>query len=132
MGRKFTRKLKSGSCRRIAPCSWAFRRCSPADPAVRPSLHLGAHAAPPAVIRPEPVEGRSATRKRTRLGAAGVGGCKSVPLGATRKKTSVRTKWVAASVDTSRYRPRPDTRHPQESVPVTFKPHPVSKPGNEE
>src|SRR5207244_9636583 len=40
--------LKSGSCPRIAQCSWAFRRRGPADPAVRPALHPGAHAVSPA------------------------------------------------------------------------------------
>src|SRR5205807_5653588 len=40
--------IKSGSCPRIAQRSWAFRRRSPADPAVRPALHLGAHAVSPA------------------------------------------------------------------------------------
>src|SRR3989442_701394 len=40
--------LKGGSCPRIAQRSWAIRRRGPADPAVRPGLHLGAHAVPPA------------------------------------------------------------------------------------
>src|SRR5205823_15121645 len=46
-----TRCSVSGSCPRIAQRSWAFRRRSPADPAVRPALHLGAHAVPPARLR---------------------------------------------------------------------------------
>src|SRR5437899_12420423 len=37
-----------GSCPRIAQRSWAFCRRSPADPAVRPALRLGAHAVSPA------------------------------------------------------------------------------------
>src|SRR5213593_4358339 len=40
--------IQSGSCPRIAQRSWAFRRRGPADPAVRPALHLGAHAVSPA------------------------------------------------------------------------------------
>src|SRR5437899_9842677 len=48
--RRGTRCSLSGSCPRIAQRSWAFRRRSPADPAVRPALHLGAHAVSPARI----------------------------------------------------------------------------------
>src|SRR3989442_886870 len=40
--------VSGGSCPRIAQRSWAFRRRGPADPAVRPALHLGAHAVSPA------------------------------------------------------------------------------------
>src|SRR2546425_5597649 len=43
-----TRCSLSGSCPRIAQRSWAFRRRGPADSAVRPALHLGAHAGSPA------------------------------------------------------------------------------------
>src|SRR5947209_5296118 len=47
-----TRCSLSGSCLRIAQRSWAFRRRSPADPAVRPALHLGAHAVSPVYLYP--------------------------------------------------------------------------------
>src|SRR5437899_5934314 len=46
-----TRCPLSGSCPRIAQRSWAFRRRGPADPAVRPALHLGAHAVSPARLQ---------------------------------------------------------------------------------
>src|SRR6266849_6154687 len=46
-----TRCSLSGSCPRIAHRSWAFRRRGPADSAVRPALHLGAHAVSPARLR---------------------------------------------------------------------------------
>src|SRR6058998_3587861 len=46
-----TRCSLSGSCPRIAQRSWAFRRRGPADPAVRPALHLGAHAVSPARLQ---------------------------------------------------------------------------------
>src|SRR2546427_7298251 len=46
-----TRCSLSGSCPRIAQRSWAFRRRSPADPAVRPTLYLGAHAVSPAQLQ---------------------------------------------------------------------------------
>src|SRR3989454_2019744 len=49
--RRGTRCSLSGSCPRIAQRSWAFRRRSPADPAVRPALHLGAHAVSPARLQ---------------------------------------------------------------------------------
>src|SRR3989442_9680899 len=50
--------VMSGSCPRIAQCSWAFRRRGPADPAVRPALHLGAHAVSPAHEIPRPLRER--------------------------------------------------------------------------
>src|SRR3989442_811053 len=46
-----TRCSLSGSCPRIAQRSWAFRRRGPADSAVRPALHLGAHAVSPARLQ---------------------------------------------------------------------------------
>src|SRR5881296_4199855 len=46
-----TRCSLNGSCHRIAQRSWAFRRRGPADPAVRPALHLGAHAVSPARLQ---------------------------------------------------------------------------------
>src|SRR2546427_3070582 len=49
--RRGTRCSLSGSCPRIAQRSWAFRRRSPADPAVRPALHLGTHAVSPARLQ---------------------------------------------------------------------------------
>src|SRR5437016_12439511 len=47
--RQGTRCSLSGSWPRIAQRSWAFRRRGPADPAVRPALHLGAHAVSPPI-----------------------------------------------------------------------------------
>ena len=78
-------------------CNGSNRRRGPADPAVRPALHLGAHAVSPAPCNGSPTQAvsalqprrlactsfRSAMRKGTRLGASGAGGCKTVPLGAT-------------------------------------------------
>src|SRR2546422_2531808 len=59
--RRGTRCSLSGSCLRIAQRSWAFRRRSPADPAVRPALgtrcipgatgNPGAHAVSPARLQ---------------------------------------------------------------------------------
>src|SRR5205823_6983658 len=63
-----TRCSVSGSCPRTAQRSWAFRRRSPADPAVRPALHLGAHAGSPARLQ-------GCCRRR---------GPNGVPFGATR------------------------------------------------
>src|SRR5438309_6990412 len=79
-------KIRSGSCPRIAQRSWAFRRQGPADPAVRPALHLGAHAVPPARLQwkrtagggkwdaggaEEPTEQSSGLRRRKALSTSG-------------------------------------------------------------
>src|SRR2546425_4461647 len=78
--RRGTRCSLSGSCPRIAQRSWAFRRRSPADPAVRPALHLGTHAVSPA--RLQRVETLSQPR---RLRCAAFRSAR-VPLAATRKR----------------------------------------------
>src|SRR2546422_1267525 len=78
--RRGTRCSLSGSCPRIAQRSWAFRRRSPADPAVRPAVHLGTHAVSPA--RLQRVETLSQPR---RLRCAAFRSAR-VPLAATRKR----------------------------------------------
>src|SRR2546428_270659 len=78
--RRGTRCSLSGSCPCIAERSWAFRSRGPADPAVRPALHLGAHAVSPARVQrvetPSPPRGLGGSPFRSAR----------VPLGASRRE----------------------------------------------